>query len=180
MTNFTGPGINEPDGSRPGPTARCGSPTSAERLDRADHHHGRVTNYTGTGIDGPAGSPPGPTARSGSPTRQQLDRADHHRRVSPTTPVRASASPRDHGRARRRALVHQHGNNSIGRITTTGVSPTTPAPGSTARQASRPGPTAPLVHELRQQLDRADHHRRGRDQLHRHRHQQPAGDHGRA
>ena len=82
-------------GSRPGPTGRCGSPTTATTRSGGSPPPATVTNYTGPGISGPG---------------------------------------RDRGRARRGAVVHQR----------------------------------------RQQLDRADHHHRGGHQLHRHRHQRPA------
>ena len=61
-----------------------------------------------------------------------------------------------------------------------GRSPTTPAPASTTRRDHGRARRRAVVHQLRQQLDRADHHRRDGHQLHRPRHQQPAGDHGRA
>ena len=76
----------------------------------------------------------------------------------------------DHVWSRRGAVVHQPGNNSIGRITTAGVvtnytDPSISDPGPHRGRAGR----GAVVHQLRQQLDRADHHRRGGDQLHRHR-----------
>ena len=113
-------------GSRPGPTARCGSPTTA-------------TTRSG-------GSRP----RDG----HQLHRRRHRRPA------------RDRGRARRRAVVHQHGDGSIGRITTAATVTTTPAPASApARDRGRAGRRA-VVHQLDTTLDRADHHGRDGHQLH--------------
>ena len=73
------------------------------------------------------------------------------------------------------------GNNSIGRITTTGVVTNYTGTGIDATRGDHGrARRGAVVHQLRQQLDRADHHHRGGDQLHRHRHRRPDGDHGRA
>ena len=167
-------------GSRPGPTAPCGSPTHGNELDRADHHD-----------------------RDG----HQLHRHRHQRPV------------RDRGRTRRRHVVHQLGNNSIGRITTTGTVTNYTGTGISSPYGIAAGPDGamwftnngnsigritttgtvtnytgtgisaprdrgrarrrPVVHQ-RQRLDRADQHDRHGHQLHRHRHQQPGRDRGRA
>ena len=61
-------------------------------------------------------------------------------------------------------------NNTIGRITTGGTVTNYTGTGIAGSQGDheRPG-WRPVVHQLRQQLDRPDHHGRHGDQLHRHR-----------
>ena len=214
-------------GSRPGPTARCGSPTGGNNSIGRITTTGTVTNYTGPGISEPARDHG--RARRGAVVhqlRQQLDRADHHRRDGHQLHRPRHQQPvRDHGRARRGPVVHQPrqqldradhhrrdghqlhrhrhqrartgsrpgptgrcgspttAGNSIGRITTAGT-----VTNYTGTGISQPGGDhgrarrGAVVHQLRrQQLDRADHHRRDGHQLHRHRHRQrPDRDHGRA
>ena len=215
VTNYTGTGIDEPDGDHG--RARRGAVVHQlrQQLDRADHHRrgrspttpapastsphgitagpdgalwftnygnnsigrittaGVVTNYTGPGIDGPDGITAGPdgalwftnygnnsigriTTAGG---RHQLHRRRHRR------PDGITAGPDG-------ALWFTNdGNNSIGRITTAGVGHQLHRHRHrrSRRDHGRPR-RGPVVHQLRQQLDRADHHRRGGHQLHRHRH----------
>ena len=110
-------------GDHGGPRRRLVVHQLRRQLDRADQHAGVVTNYTGTGIDAPEGITAGPdgalwftntaTTRSGGSARPGW---------SPTTPAPASATRR----ASRRVPTAPCGsptqvNNSIGRISTAGV-----------------------------------------------------------
>ena len=170
-------------GSRPARTGRCGSPTPGTTRSGGSPPPGTVTSYTGPGISVPAGDHG--RARRGAVVhqhRQQLDRADHHHRDGHQLHRHRHQRPgRDHGRAGRGAVVHQRGNNSIGRITTTGT--VTNYTGTSIHEpegiTAGPGRGA-VVHQRRRQLDRADHHRRNGHHLHRPRHRRPGGDHGRA
>ena len=166
-----------PEGITAGPTAPCGSPTrpttrsggsprpGGHQLHRHRHRrargdHGRARRRLVV-----------------HQLRQQLDRADHHRRGghqlhrhrhrrtrrgSPRVPTAPCGSPT--------STTTRSGGSPP-----PGWSPTTPAPASTSPTGSRPGPTAPCGSPTTQQLDRADHHRRGGHQLHRHRHRQAEG-----
>ena len=182
MTNYTHPSITLPQAIAAGPdgalwftnhgTTRSGgsprpgrSPTTPAPASTADQDRGRARRR--------------PVVHQ---HWRQLDRADHHHRDGHQLHRPRHQRPvRDRGRARRRPVVHQHGNNSIGRITTTGtVTNYTDTgitqPGRDRGRARR----CVVVHQLGQQLDRADHDGRGRHQLHRPQHQLPDGDRGRA
>ena len=148
-------------GSRPGRTARCGSPTSATT--RSGGSPPRATSPTTPTRHQRPERDRGRARRRAlvHQPRQRLDRADHHRRHGhqlhrhrasttragsrrgPTarsgSPTRARLDRADHHR-RARQQLHR---------------PRHPQPAG-----SRPGPTARLVHQPRQRLDRADHHRR--------------------
>ena len=134
---------------------------------------GVVTNYTGTGISAPSGSRPDRTAPCGSPTDQRLDRADHHQRdvVTNYTGRRHRSSPIGIAAGPDGALWFTNdGNDSIGRITTAGAVTNYTGTGISEPGGHRGGAgRRAVVHQLRQQLDRADHDRRGGHQLHRHR-----------
>ena len=149
-----------------------------QQLDRADHHRrGGHQLHRDRHQRARTGSRPGPTGRCGSPTTATTrSGGSPPPGWSPTTPAPASARPRDHGRPRRGAVVHQHGNNSIGRITTTGTVTNYTGTGINDPHGIAAGPDGALwFTNDGQQLDRADHHRRGGHQLHRPRHRQPAG-----
>ena len=90
---------------------------------------GTVTNYTGTGINGPTAITAGPDGALWftNYTGSSIGRITTTGTVTNYTGTGISDPDRDHGRTRRR----------------------------------------PVVHQPRQQLDRADHHRRDRHQLHR-------------
>ena len=169
-------------GSRPGPTARCGSPTTATTRSGGSPPPGRSPSTPAPASASPTASRPGPTGRCGSPTtattrsggspppgRHQLHRHRHQR-------------PRDHGRSRRGAVVHQR-RQQLDRADhhRRGRRPTTPASGISTPDGhhGRTGRGA-VVHQRRQQLDRADHHRRQGHDLHRHRDQPTRGDRRRA
>ena len=134
------PGSVSRRGSRPGPTGRCGSPTTA-------------------------------TARSGgSPPAAR----------SPTTPEASVCVPRQIAAGSDGALWFTDFCSSIGRIIhhARGHQLHGRQHQQPARDRVRTRRRA-VVHQLRQQLDRADHHARGH-QLHRHGDQRAAGDRGRA
>ena len=147
--------------SPPAPTAPCGSPTPATTRSGGSPPPGVVTNYTGTGISAPVRSRPAPTAPCGSPTTpQQLHRADHHRRGRHQLHRSRHQLPgRDHGRPRRRPVVHQPAGNATRSggspppgVVTNYTDPSIDDPwdhGRTRRRA--------VVHQHRQRLDRADH-----------------------
>ena len=180
VTNYTGTGISGPAGSRPGPTAPCGSPTRRQQLDRADHHH-RDGHQLHRRRHQRPGRDHGRSRRRPvvHQPEQQLDRADHHHRDGHQLHRPRHQQPgRDRGRARRRPVVHQPGQATrSGGSPPPGRSPTTPAPASAPRPGSRPDPTAPCGSPTHwRQLDRPDHHHRDGHQLHRHRHHtSPAG-----
>ena len=184
VTNYTGTGITDPCGIAAGPDGALWftnyGNNSIGRITTA----GAVTNYTGTGITGPAAIAAGPGRGAVvHQHRQQLDRADHHRRDGHQLHRhRHRRARRDHRRARRRAVVHQlPATTRSGGSPPPGRSPTTPAPASSGPRGSRPGPTGRCGSPTHaRQLDRADHHRRGGHQLHRHRHHEPGRDRGRA
>ena len=73
-----------------------------------------------------------------------------------------------------------YGNNSIGRITTTGVVTNFTGAGIDEPAASPPGLTGPCGSPTRQQLHRPDHHGRGGHQQHRRRHRRSRRDRRRA
>ena len=125
VTNYTGTGISEPGGITAGPDGALWftnfGNNSIGRITTA----GAVTNYTGTGISEPVrdrGRPRrGPVVHQ---LRQQLDRADHHRAGrSPTTPAPASTLPEGIAAGPDGALwfTNSGGDDSIGRITTSGT-----------------------------------------------------------
>ena len=141
------------------------------------------------GSTGRRGSRRVPTAPCGSPT--SLARASARSGGSappgwsPTTPApawrrsRRTSTSRDHGRSRRRLVVHQlrqqldradqHDRKGHPIHRPRHRRPAGDHGGSRRRL---------VVHQLAQQLDRADQHDRGGHQLHRHRHRRAAGDHG--
>ena len=127
-----------------------------------------MTNFTGPSIESRriATGPDG--ALWFTNRRQQLDRADHHRRDGHELHRPGIADPDEIAAGPDGALwFTNYGNNSIGRITTRGRSRTSPTRASTARTASRRGRTAPCGSPTRQRLDRADHDQRGGHELHR-------------
>ena len=126
----------------------------------------------------PEGSPPGPTGPCGSPT-------DGSNSIGRITTAGVVTDYTDAGIADPTGSPPgltapcgspTAGSNSIGRITTAGV--VTIYTGSrlsaTRRDHRRPRRGA-VVHQLRQQLDRADHHRRGRHPLQRPCNSRPQG-----
>ena len=123
VTNYTGTGINDPYAITSGPDGalwftNLGSNTIG-RITTA----GAVTNYTGTGISDPGRD----RRRSGRrrvvhQLREQHHRAHHDGRGSHQLHRNGNQrSGGDHHPARRRLVVHQLGNNTIGRITTGGA-----------------------------------------------------------
>ena len=161
----------------------CGSPTLAERPHKSIGRistAGSLSHFTDPTIEEPTGITAGPDgALWFTNDRQQLDRPDHHAgAVSNYTDPSIDGARSDHGRSRRRPVVHQtnEGNGgSIGRITTAGA--VTNSPGLSRQSAGhhdRAG-RRPVVCQLRQQLDRADHYFGGCLRLHGHRHQPPYG-----
>ena len=172
-------------GSRPGPTAPCGSPIRATTRSGGSPPPGRSPTTPAPASAARTGSRPGPTAPCGSPTRARLDRADHHHREGHQLHGHRHQRPgRDHGRTRRRPVVHQQRQATrSGGSPPPGRSPTTPARHQQPAAGSRPDPTAPCgspTSGTAERLDRADHHRREGHQLHRPRHQRPDRDRGRA
>ena len=97
-------------GSRPGPTARSGSPTSAATRSGGSPPPGRSPTTPTPASAARAGSRPGPTAPCGSPNdgNNSIGRitTGRYRHQLHRTP--ASATRRDRGRTRRRPVVHQH------------------------------------------------------------------------
>ena len=164
------------------PTAPCGSPTTATTRSGGSRTAGVVTNYTA-----PASTPYGITAGPDGAlwfTNSATTRSGGSPRPgwSPTTPVPASHEPDGITAGPDGALWFTNvGNDSIGRITHDRGGHQLhrhrhPRPG---RDHGRPR-RRPVVHQRRQQLDRADHHGRGGHQLHRHRHRRARRDHGRS
>ena len=153
-------------GLRPDRTAPSGSPTNANNSIGRITTTGKVTNYAGTGSTARTGSPPGPDGAlwftnpgnnsigriTTTGNDHQLHRPQHQQpdRRSRPGPTAHSGSPIT-------------GNNSIGRITTTGTvtNYTDPEHQRPGRHHGRAGRRA-VVHQLRQQLDRTDHHHRRR------------------
>ena len=109
-------------GSRRGPTARCGSPTTGTTRSGGSADQRGTSPTTPTPASAArSGSRRGPTARCGSPTTAiQLDRADHHHRhghqLHRPRHQRARSGSRRGPTARCGSPTH--GNDSIGRITT--------------------------------------------------------------
>ena len=168
--------------SSPGRTGPCGSPTRTTPRSGGSPPPGWSPTTPAPASTSRTGSPRGPTGRCGSPTAATTRSGGSPPPVrSPTTPAPASPTRGDRGRAGRGAVVHQlRYDNSIGRITTAGVVTNYRGTGIDDPDGIAAGPDGALwFTNSRQQLDRADHHRRGGHQLHRHRHQQPRGDHGR-
>ena len=206
--------------SPPGPTGRCGSPTSCNNSIGRITTAGVVTNYTGTGIDEPRSITAGPDGALWftNYVNNSIGRITTAGVVTNYTGTGIDDPAVDHRRARRGAVVHQlgrttrsdgspppgwspttpapastirttittgpdgalwftnTGNNSIGRITTAGVVTNYTGTGIDDPSAITAGPDGALwfTNEVRQ-LDRADHHRRGGDQLHRYRHRRTRG-----
>ena len=183
VTNYTGTGINDPTGIAAGPDGALWftnfGNNSIGRITTA----GTVTNYTGPGISDPSGITAGPDgALWFTNYGRQLDRADHHRRDGHQLHRHRHRRPgRDHGRARRRAVVHQptattRSGGSPPRGTVTNYT----GPGISHPGGIAAGPDGALwFTNATATLDRADHHHRDRHQLHRPRHQRPVRDHGR-
>ena len=151
------------------------------QLDRA-HHHRRASPTTPTAIDEPVGIAAGPDGalwftNRGSNSIGRITTAGVVTDYTDTgiTDPGITAGPDG-------ALWFTNdGNNSIGRITTTGV--VTNYTGSRHRPALRDhrGPDGALwFTNYGEQLDRADHHRRGHHQLQRPAHPRPPGHHRRA
>ena len=174
VTNYTGTGIDEP--GRDHRRARRGAVVHQlrQQLDRADHHHrGGHQLHRPRHRRARTGSPPGPTGRCGSPTPATTrSGGSPPPGWSPTTPAPASTSPEGITAGPDGALWFTNdGNNSIGRITTAGVVTNYTGTGiDEPERDHRRARRRAVVHQLRQQLDRADHHRRSGHQLHRHRH----------
>ena len=107
--NYTDPGISSPGGIAAGPDGALWFTNIGQQLDRADHHRRRGHAATPTPASATrTGSRPGPTAPSGSPTTRAARSGGSRRAApSPTTPTPASATPSGSRRARRRPLVHQ-------------------------------------------------------------------------
>ena len=163
MTNYPDPNAGGPWAITVGRTGPYGSPTWATtRSARSPPTGWRPTT-------------PGPSpafrhhrrARRGPVVhqrRQQPHRADHHRRsghrlssgATIDEPYRITAGPDG-------ALWFTNdGNNSIGRITTAGVVTNFYRSRHLRARRHHRGPRrGPVVHQCRQQLDRAHHHRRG-------------------
>ena len=170
-------------GSRPGPTAPCGSPTAANSSIGRITTSGVVTNYTDPSSRRPSRDR-GRTRRRPlvHQQREQLDRADHdRRRRSPTSPIPASTARS----GSRLDPTVPSGSPTTGTTRSGGSRPAASVSSYTDSEhqqlpaGSRPGPTAPLVHQQRQQFDRADHDRRRDQQLHRPGHQPARRDRGR-
>ena len=144
--------------SRPAPTARCGSRTTARHGQRRDSNSigrittvGVVTKFTDDRHPDlpcrtPTASPAGPDgalwfANTGYPgiSQHHHGRRDHavHRTRPVSTPYRVDR------RSRRRDVVHEQ-RQRLGRAGSppTGRSPTTPTRPSPTRRASSPAPTA--------------------------------------
>ena len=145
-----------------------------QQLDRADDHRpGRSPDTTtDQGINDPAGITAGPDGalwftNDGTGSIGRITTAGvvtNYTAPASTDPDGITAGPDG-------ALWFTNaGNDSIGRITTAGVVTNYTGtgiddPSGDHRRARR----GAVVHQRRQRLDRADHHGRGGDQLHRHR-----------
>ena len=167
--------------SRPGPTAPSGSPTAATTRSggsrtSGDRHaatparrHRLPATGSRRGLTAPSGSPTAAATRSGGSPPAARSRS--------YTDPSISSSARDHGRARRRPVVHQQ-RRRLDRADHHRAAPVTqlhrPEHQRSVGDHGRAG-RRPVVHQLRQQLDRADHHHRRGHQLHRPRHQRPGG-----
>ena len=171
----TAPASATRTGSRPGPDGALWFTNAADNSIGRITTTGTVTNYTG-----PDQRPDGDRGRARRrpvvhQPGQQLDRADHHHRDGHNYTRRRHQRPDGITAGPDGALWFTNtGNNSIGRITTAGTvtnytGPGISQPGRDHGRARR----RPVVHQPGQQLDRADHHRRGRHQLHRPRHHGP-------
>ena len=169
------PGIVARTGSRPDPTARCGSPTTATTRSGGSPPPGSSPTTRAPASATRAGSRPGPTARCGSPTAATTRSGGSPRPgSSPTTPAPASTArtgsrpgPTARCGSPTTATTRSGGSPPPGR------SPTTPAPTIIDPRADhgRARRRAVVHRTIRwQRLDRADHHRRDGHELHRHRH----------
>ena len=173
VTNYTDPGISEPAGIAAGPDGAMWFTNSGNNSIGRITTAGVVTNYTDSEhrrADGDRGRPRrGPVVHQ---LRQQLDRADHHRRGghqlhrhqlsdSPSSIscwARRSAVVHQFQQRLDRADHHRRGGHQLHRRRSSMTW------GDHRRSGRRP-----VVHQLRRQLDRADHHRRRGDRLHGHR-----------
>ena len=139
------PGSTVPGESPPAPTVPCGSRTAATTRSAGSPRPGwsPITREPGSTV--PRGSPPAPTVPCGSRT-PAIARSDGSPPPgsSPTTPEPVLAVPRDHRRPRRCLVVHEQRNNSIGRITTTGVVTNYTGTGITGPRAITAGPDGAL------------------------------------
>ncbi len=159
VTNYTGTGIDEPEGITAGPDGALWFTNSANNSIGRISTDGVVTNYPGTGIDDPGGITAGPDgALWFTNFHRQLDRADQHAGVVThytgtgiDGPVGITAGPDG-------ALWFTNGgNNSIGRISTAGVVTNYTDAGIDEAERDHGGSRRRLVvHQHRRQLDRAD------------------------
>ncbi len=159
--------------SPPAPTGRCGSPTETTTRSGGSPPPGWSPTTPAPASDEPCGYHGRP--RRGAVVhqpRQQLDRADHHRRSGDQL-----HRPR-HPRTRKGSRPVPTGpcGSPMPATTRSGGSPppgwsrTTPGPGSSTPWGITAGPDGALwFTNYEQQLDRADHHRRGGQPLHRQR-----------
>ena len=171
VTNFTGTGIDRPEGITAGPDGALWFTNFYGNSIGQDHHRRGGVQLHRHRHRRPVRDHRRARRRPVVHQRdEQLDRADHHRRRrSPTTPHRASTTQIGITTGPDGALwFTNEGNNSIGRITTAGVVTNYTGTGIDDPQSITAGPDGALwFTNCGQQLDRADHHRRGGDELHR-------------
>ena len=167
VTNYTGPGIDDPWGSRPGPTGPCGSPTSATTRSVGSPPPGwsPTTPTPASPAHGITAGPDGALwfTNDGNNSIGRITTAGvvtNYTDPSITGPRRSRPGPTGPCGSPTPATTRS------GASPPPGWSPTTPDRASLARRDHGRARRGPVVHQPRQQLDRADHHRRGGHQLH--------------
>ena len=148
--------------------------------------NGKITVHTSTYIDDPAGITTGPdgdlwvTNAGTKTTKGSIARLTPNGKITVYTnsgleePLGITTGPD------KAIWFTNYGGKSIGRITTGGQGRLFTGTGIDEPDSITSGTgRRPVVHQLRQQLDRADHHQRKGHQLHRYRHRWPSGDHSR-
>jgi streptogramin lyase len=178
VTGYTGPGISNPDGITAGPDGALWFTNETNNSIGRITTGGVVTNYTGTGISIPNGITAGPDGalwftNYGNNSIGRITTGGVVTNYTGTgiNPGGITAGPDG-------ALWFTNAGNSIGRNTTVtigpdgalwftpsgasrreGSSPTTPERASALRGDHRRPGRRLVVHELREQLHRAHHHR---------------------
>ena len=124
VTNYTGTSISEPNGITAGPDGALWFTNAGNNSIGRITTGGTVTNYTGTGISEPDGITAGPDgALWFTNAGQQLHRAHHHGRDCHQLHRNRHRATRDGIAAGPDGALWftNYGNDSIGRITTSGV-----------------------------------------------------------
>ena len=183
VTNYTDTGIDYPQSITPGPDGALWFTNWANNSIGRITTSGVVTNYTGTGIDDPQSITAGPDGALWftNEANNSIGRITTAGVVTNYTGTGIDEPDGDHHRPDGALWFTNPANNSIGRITTAGVVTNYTGTGIDDPMAITTGPDGALWFTNEgNDSDRADHHLRGGDQLHRHRHRLSPVDHLRA